>query len=518
MTTFVDGIFDTLDQRTLDILDRRSVIPGSRRRGWLVRRALVGADLAGLLAAYSAAEAFANWRIGYDSGLGRLQELGLFLAFLPFWVVAARVYRLYDRDEERTDHSTADDLSRVFHLVTVWTFLLYALSQGSHWINPPFMKLFVFWALAIPTITVLRYGARAYCRKQVGYLQNTIIVGAGDVGQSIARKLLTHPEYGINLVGFVDANPKERTPGLGHLTVLGDIDDLPGLVELLDIERVVFAFSSDNLEELLTVIRRLNELSVQVDVVPRFFDVLSPAIDIHHVEGIPVIGLRPARLPRSSRMAKRTLDLAGAILGLTLLAPAFALIALAIRLDSPGPVFFRQVRVGTGGRLFRIWKFRTMTADADERKDELAHLNKHHATDPRMFKIDDDPRVTRVGAWLRAHSFDELPQLLNVLRGEMSLVGPRPLIPEENRWVDDWATRRLELKPGITGLWQVLGRDAIEFGDMVKLDYRYLTSWSVAQDLRLMARTIPYVLGRYSRADEPWPDEVPPARVPSAIE
>jgi exopolysaccharide biosynthesis polyprenyl glycosylphosphotransferase len=495
-TAYADPVFDALDQGTLEILDRRGSIPVDRRRGWLVRRALVGADVAGLLVAYSVAEVFATWRIGYDTGVGRVQELGLFLLFLPVWVVAARVYHLYDRDEERTDHTTADDLSRVFHLVTVWTFLLYALSQASHWINPPFMKLFVFWALAIPTITVLRSAARAYCRKQVSYLQNTIIVGAGDVGQSIARKLLTHREYGLNLVGFVDANPKERAPGLGHLTVLGDIERLPQLVDLLDIERVVFAFSGDNIGDVLTLIRQLNDLNVQVDVVPRFFDVLSPAIDIHNVEGIPVIGLRPARLPRSSRMAKRTLDLVVASVGLVLLAPAFAVIAFLIRTDSTGPVFFRQARVGAGGRLFRIWKFRTMAADADARKHEVEHLNKHHSTDPRMFKIDGDPRVTGVGAWLRAHSLDELPQLINVLRGEMSLVGPRPLIPEEHRWVDEWATKRLALKPGITGLWQVLGRDQIEFGDMVKLDYRYLTSWSVAQDLRLMMRTIPYLLGR----------------------
>ncbi|HVS85876.1 MAG TPA: sugar transferase [Gaiellaceae bacterium] len=495
-TAFVDGVFDALDERTLDILHRRSVIPVDRRRGWLVRRTLVCADIFGLVVAYFVAEAVATWRLGYDSGLGRLEELGLFLGFLPLWVLAARPYRLYDRDEERTDHSTADDLSRVFHLVTVWTFLLYALSQASHWINPPFLKIFVFWAMAIPTVTVLRSAARAYCRRQVSYLQNTIIVGAGDVGQSIARKLLAHREYGLNLVGFVDANPRERAPGLGHLTVLGDIDDLPELIQLLDIERVVFAFSSDHIADVLSLIRRLNELNVQVDVVPRFFDVLSPAIDIHNVEGIPVLGLRPAHLSRSDRIAKRTLDIVGALAGLLILAPVLAAIAVAVRLDSPGPIFFRQVRVGSGGCLFRIWKFRTMAPDADSRKHEVEHLNKHNGTDPRMFKIDDDPRVTRVGGWLRRHSLDELPQLFNVLRGEMSLVGPRPLIPEEHRWVDDWATRRVELKPGITGLWQVLGRDAIEFGDMVKLDYRYLTSWSVAQDVRLMLRTLPYVFGR----------------------
>jgi lipopolysaccharide/colanic/teichoic acid biosynthesis glycosyltransferase len=157
---------------------------------------------------------------------------------------------------------------------------------------------------------------------------------------------------------------------------------------------------------------------------------------------------------------------------------------------------FRQIRAaGDNGAVFRIWKFRTMAADADERKHEVAHLNKHLAPgeDPRMFKIDDDPRVTRVGAFLRRWSLDELPQLLNVARGEMSLVGPRPLILDEHRHVVDWGQRRLDLKPGLTGLWQVLGRDAISFDEMVRLDYRYVTNWSLGEDLRLILRTLPVI-------------------------
>jgi exopolysaccharide biosynthesis polyprenyl glycosylphosphotransferase len=495
VTTVAEEIFGVLDPATLELLDRGSGRPLPHRRGWIVRRALVTADLIGLLFAYAAAEALFSLHAHRNAGLAWPQELGLFALSLPFWILAAQLYRLYDRDEERTDHSTADELSRVFHLVTVGTFLLYAVSINSHWINPPFTKLLVFWVLTIPLITVLRAAARSFSRRQVGYLQNTIIVGAGDVGQSIARKLLAHREYGINLVGFVDSNPRERPAGLAHLSVLGDLETLPRLIDLLDIERVIFAFSADQHGDLLALIRHLNELDVQVDVVPRFFDVLSPAIDIHNVEGIPVLGLRPAALSPLARLTKRALDLVGSIAALVLLSPLLAAIALAIRLDSRGPVFFRQVRIGVGGQPFSIWKFRTMCTDADARKHELRHLNKHH-DDPRMFKIDDDPRVTRFGQWLRRHSLDELPQFLNVVAGDMSLVGPRPLIPEEHRWVADWATKRLELRPGITGLWQVLGRDAIDFGDMVKLDYRYLTSWSVAEDVRLMLRTLPLLLGR----------------------
>jgi lipopolysaccharide/colanic/teichoic acid biosynthesis glycosyltransferase len=178
---------------------------------------------------------------------------------------------------------------------------------------------------------------------------------------------------------------------------------------------------------------------------------------------------------------------------LLFLAPAFALIALLIKRDSPGPVFFRQVRMGRSDRTFRIYKFRTMTADAEERKSEFAHLNRYatNGGDQRMFKIADDPRTTRFGRFLRRYSLDELPQLINVLRGEMSLVGPRPLILEEDEHVAEWGRLRLNLKPGITGPWQVLGRNDIPFEEMVKLDYLYVTAWSVFTDLKLVLRTIP---------------------------
>jgi lipopolysaccharide/colanic/teichoic acid biosynthesis glycosyltransferase len=203
-------------------------------------------------------------------------------------------------------------------------------------------------------------------------------------------------------------------------------------------------------------------------------------------------------LPWSARVLKRAFDLVGATAALVLVAPLVVLTAILIRLDSPGPIFFRQRRIGEAGRPFRIWKFRTMALDADARKRDIAHLNKHLAPggDPRMFKVPDDPRVTRVGRALRRFSLDEVPQLLNVIRGEMSLVGPRPLIPDEHRFVKDWAQKRLELRPGMTGLWQVLGRNEIPFDEMVRLDYLYVNTWSLWNDLRLMVRTLPAVLGQ----------------------
>ena len=469
--------------------------PLIRRRGWLVKRMLLFADLTGLTLAFVVIQLlFAPPGRALDP-VHPLAETLLFLATLPGWIVVAKVYRLYERDEEHTDHTTSDDLVGVFHLVTLGSWLFLAVASLSGLAQPTVPKLFTFWGLAIVLVTLARAAARTFCRRQVAYLQNTVIAGAGDVGQLVARKFLQHPEYGINLLGFVDSAPRERERGLEHVAFLGGPDDLPRIVRELDVERVVVAFSADRHEQTLDVIRALKNDWVQVDIVPRLFELIGPSMDIHTVEGIPLVGIPPFRLSWSSRVLKRAMDASLSLLGLVFLAPVFALIAVAIKLDSPGPVFFRQVRMGVGDRTFRIFKFRTMVADADERKGEFDHLNKHlqEGGDPRMFKILDDPRVTRVGSFLRRRSLDELPQLINVFKGDMSLVGPRPLILEEDRHIAGWGRKRLDLKPGITGLWQVLGRSDIPFDEMVKLDYLYVTTWSLGNDLRLLFRTLPVV-------------------------
>jgi exopolysaccharide biosynthesis polyprenyl glycosylphosphotransferase len=489
-----DEVTAAVDDRTLDILDRRRRTATVHRRGWLVRRMLLLADVVGLLTAFL----FAEWVIGRRAALGSVDVRAEFLIFglsLPAWIVVTKLYGLYDHDEERTDHSTADDVFGVFHMVTVGAWLFFSFAYLTKVAHPNLPKLLLFWATAIALVSLGRASARAYCRRRINYLQNTIIVGAGDVGQLVGRKMLKHPEYGINLVGFVDAQPRERREDLEHLTLLGPPERLPALVRLFDIERVVIAFSNESHEHTLDLIRSLKDLDVQVDIVPRLFELVGPGVEIHTVEGLPLVGLAPARLSRSSRLLKRGLDLIVSLVSLVVLAPLFALIAVVIKLDSRGPVFFRQTRMGRCDKTFRIWKFRTMSADAETRKADVAHLNKHlqNGGDPRMFKIPDDPRVTRFGHWLRRYSIDELPQLFNVVRGEMSLVGPRPLILDEDRYVDAWARQRLNLKPGVTGPWQVMGRDDIPFEDMVKLDYHYVTSWSISSDLRLLFRTVPAV-------------------------
>jgi exopolysaccharide biosynthesis polyprenyl glycosylphosphotransferase len=463
-----------------------------KRRGWLVRRVLVLADVLGLSLAFVATQSF------FPSGgeIAHQTEVLVFVATLPAWIIVAKLYGLYDRDQARTDHSTVDDFVGIFQLASVGAWLLAACALLTASFDLQLRKVLLFWASAIVLVTCARAVGRTLVRRDARYLQNTVIVGAGAVGQLLGRKLLNHPEYGINVVGFVDAEPKDRRPDLEHLTLLGGPDRLPEIVRLYDVERVVIAFSNESQQETLDLIRSLKGSYVQVDVVPRLFELLSPQVSLYAVEGLPLVGLPPATLTRSERLVKRGVDIILSGLGLVLLTPFFALIALLIKLDSRGPVFFRQVRMGEGDRTFRIIKFRTMCADAEERKAEVAHLNKHACAggDPRMFKIPDDPRVTRVGRFVRRYALDELPQLINVLKGEMSLVGPRPLILAEDQHVADWARSRLELKPGVTGLWQCLGSSAIPFEEMIRLDYLYVTSWSLWNDLKLMFQTIPALL------------------------
>ena len=424
----------------------------------------------------------------------------LFAATLPCWLVVANLYGLYSRDAQRADHSTADDAPAVLNMTTLGAWLLYVLARITGAADLEVPKLIAFWAAAIVAILVSRALARLITRRSIAFVQNSIIVGAGSVGQLVGRKLLQHPEYGINPVGFVDDHPEERTHQ-DRLSVLGDTAQLPELVRQFDVERVIVAFNSGPYDSTLSAVRDLADQGVQVDIVPRLYEVVGAETTVHAVEGLPLLSVPPPGLSWSKRGLKRALDLVVASAALLVLGPLFGLVALLIRFDSHGPAFFRQPRIGENGRTFRIWKFRTMTADADERKADYAHLNIHDGPngDPRMFKIHDDPRVTRLGRFLRRCSIDELPQLFNVIRGDMSIVGPRPLIPDEHQYVTDWAERRLALRPGMTGLWQVLGRNGIGFDEMVRLDYVYVNTWSLWNDLRLMARTVPAVFGANGR-------------------
>jgi exopolysaccharide biosynthesis polyprenyl glycosylphosphotransferase len=486
--------FDVTDgAAVLPAVALERVVPGRRertsafpRRGHLTVRLLPLADGLAVTLAFAAAVLL--------SGALAPSRL-VFLATLPLWIGLARAYGLYEEDEQRAAHSTLDELGGLLHVVAVGTLLLVVASVvGLTPFGTP--ELVAFAPLALLALAGGRTAGRAELRRRPGYLQNTVIVGAGEVGQLVARKLLRHPETGINIVGFVDSWPVEIDGELRHLSYLGGLGELADLVELLDVERVIVAFAADSDREALELVRKLQDFDVQVDVVPRFFEAVGLGAGLHSVEGLTLMSVARSGLSPAARALKRALDLTLACAALVLLAPLLAAVAAAIKLESKGPVFFHQLRMGNGDEPFRIFKFRTMRCDADECKREYSHLNKFavEGGDVRMFKIRHDPRVTRFGGWLRRYSLDEVPQLINVLRGEMSLVGPRPLILSEDRHVDSWARHRLDLKPGITGLWQVLGRNEIGFDEMIRLDYLYVKNWSLWTDLKLILRTVPVLL------------------------
>jgi exopolysaccharide biosynthesis polyprenyl glycosylphosphotransferase len=408
------------------------------------------------------------------------------LLAIPVMVVLFKLYGLYDRDVKRISHSTVDDLPWLFHAVTAGTLLLWLYSRSTPMGKLDLDAVVVFAGAAVGIVTLARLCVRHAARRLIGP-ERALLVGGGTMARTLIAKLTAHPEYMVEVVGSVgDQGEDGVLPGL---PLLGELDQLEQAASSAKASRVVLADECLDDHELEALLRHCRALELKVSVLPKLSDVLGPGLETDDVEGVAVLGLNPPWLPRSSRAIKRVMDLVVATGLLVLLAPILLVLALAIKLDSRGPVIFSQERVGRNGRRFRLFKLRTMSVDAEARRPHLVALS----ADPNWLKLESDPRVTRIGRWLRRLSLDELPQLWNVVRGEMSMVGPRPLVPHEDERVEDWARRRLELTPGITGYWQVLGRTRIPFEEMVKLDYLYVTNWSLWEDIRLMLRTLPVI-------------------------
>ncbi len=412
------------------------------------------------------------------------------VAAVPLMMMLFKLYGLYDRDVKRISYSTVDDIPRLFHATVIGGLIVWVYSRYSPLHRLTFAEILLFGAMVIVLVTAVRFVVRTLAGRVIG-MERALLVGSGGLGQRLVGKLAAHPEYRLEVIGTL--SPTESSPaGAGRrLRALGSLEQLETVAARHDVTRVVFSPADLEEVELERMLRDCRALALKVSVLPRLADVLGPAVEVDDVEGVTVLGVNPPWLPRSSRAIKRGMDLLIATPLLILVGPLIAVLAIAIKLDSRGPVFFAQERVGRGSRHFRLFKLRTMAADAEERRAELIA----RSTDAGWLKLDRDPRITPIGRWLRRLSLDELPQLWNVVRGEMSVVGPRPLIPSEDEHVEAWARGRLDLTPGITGYWQVLGRTRIPFEEMVKLDYLYVMNWSLWEDVRLMLRTLPVVIG-----------------------
>ncbi len=355
---------------------------------------------------------------------------------------------------------------------------------------------FVFISFIITTVIclwlwrVLKYFVIVSLFKQ-GYLQkNLLIVGAGEVGRMIAAEMKNRPGLGFRVVGFLDDNPQKIGTLVEGVRVIGSTEEIEASVLDMLVKEVVITIPSERelINRIITKIRRHN---VQIRIVPEMFNLMTSAVEVGQLGPVPYMRIVKTPMQGAPLLVKRLFDITVTLFGLILISPVFLITAIAIKIDSPGPVIFKQKRVGKNGELFDFFKFRSMIPQAEALKAELAAANE---VDGPVFKIKNDPRITKVGRFIRKYSIDELPQLLNVLKGDMSLVGPRPPVPGEVDKYGNLEWRRLEVIPGITGLWQVSGRSELSFDKWMELDVYYIENWNLWLDFKILLQTIPVVL------------------------
>jgi exopolysaccharide biosynthesis polyprenyl glycosylphosphotransferase len=456
----------------------------ARERGAVLARMLATGDVLAGMAAAAIALLVLGFALTSPSCLGYLLVVGL------TWPLTAFSIGLYRSDQLTAWASAISEVPRAFVAVMLITWPLFGFASLLG-LDKVIALTFLTVAATAAFAAVSRTIVRAGLHRAPELRQRTLILGSGVVAGQVVNKLQNNGQFGLVAVGMVD--DEVHDVGTLDLPWLGRFNDLHTIIETQQIDRVIIAFSRASHEQLLESIRACRDAGVAIDVVPRLFEFLEGVQALDQVGGLPVLSIGAAHLTSISMAAKRTLDLAGSAIALTLLSPLMIAIAIAIKLESRGPVFFRQPRAGRSRSSFHLIKFRSMYTDAEQRKQDFENLNE--TGDGVMFKIRDDPRVTRVGRFIRRFSLDELPQLFNVLTGEMSLVGPRPLIfPETDALEEHWHLRRLELRPGLTGPWQIYGRSQSPFQEMVRFDYQYVAGWSLARDIEILLATLPAVL------------------------
>jgi exopolysaccharide biosynthesis polyprenyl glycosylphosphotransferase len=458
------------DRAGMPILEGRPRQRTLAREG-LHRRALMLADV--LAAALALGLAL--------YGAGQAPSPVLLILVLPAIVVVNKAAGLYDRDELVLRKTTLEEAPALLQIAGLFSLTVW-LAQ-SHDAGPRLSssQVLALWAGTLALLLCGRLAARAIARR-LATVERCLVIGNADSVDVVRTKLETSPAN-AEVVATMELSP---------LAPEVDLYAFRELVERHHVDRVIVAPLRSDPVGLLDVIRVGKAIGLRVSLIPRLFEVVGSAVAFDQLDGLTILGVRSAGLGRSSRLLKRSFDVLGATGCIVVLAPVMLAIAIAIRLDSPGPVFFRQIRVGRDGRRFRILKFRSMVHEADALKASMLHLNEADG----LFKIAEDPRVTRVGRVIRRCALDELPQLFNVWWGDMSLVGPRPLVVDEDAKIIGLDRSRLNLTPGMTGHWQVLGSTRIPMQEMVAIDYLYVAHWSLWNDVKLLLRTIPLVMSR----------------------
>jgi exopolysaccharide biosynthesis polyprenyl glycosylphosphotransferase len=430
----------------------------------------------------------------FPTGLFPLREyLKVYPLVLIIWSVLLFTYHSYHSHRTvplRREASTIFRVAVVGNLLLATLAYLLPLRQLSRaW----FILFGVGSAVLIIIEKILLRAIARYVRSKGLNYRTVLIVGTGRRATEIARMIEEHKYWGYKILGFV-SDGHHLHNGWARYRIFGQVPDLKRILEMQmtePIDEVVFAVTRKKLDEMKQIFLMCEELGIRTRVAMNFFQNRVARIEIEELEGVPFLTFTTTPSNETQLAFKRLLDVAVSLALLALSAPAILLAVIAIKLTSPGSVLFKQQRIGLNGRSFTLYKFRTMIEDAHERRSEVEHLNE--MTGP-VFKMKDDPRITAVGRILRKFSLDEIPQFWNVLKGDMSLVGPRPPIPEEVASYHRWHRRRLSMKPGLTCLWQVSGRNNIDFDRWMQLDLQYIDNWSPTLDLKILLRTIPAVL------------------------
>ncbi|HVU09758.1 MAG TPA: sugar transferase [Phototrophicaceae bacterium] len=393
--------------------------------------------------------------------------------------------------------SWLDEVYTIINGVTNSTVVTLAISFA---LQPlVFSRLMMIYVGAITILLlaisrVLRRIVYARLRERGIGIQRVLVIGAGEIGRSVLQTMIARPDQGYMPVGYLDQDPESASVDLGRVRGFGGLDNLAAVLRDQVVDQVVITLPWSMHEQIVKLIECCKQADVEVSVVPDVFQLNLRQVLIENLDGIPLLrvnGYVPLKV--SGRLFKRALDLALIILASPFLLLLGGLVALAIRLEDAGPIFYTAPRVGENGSTFNMIKFRSMIQNADKLRAELIRTRE---ADPRHPKIKDDPRITRVGRFIRSTSLDELPNLVNVLMGHMSIVGPRPPTPEEVDLYQPWHRQRLQVKPGLTGLWQVSGRSEIPFDEMCLLDIYYIENWSIQLDAQILMMTIPRVILR----------------------
>ncbi len=389
-----------------------------------------------------------------------------------------------------------DEVSRIGFAVATAVALLMAVTYFSL-PEAPFSRLMLFWILLFVILflglgRLLRRWVLAALYRRGTAVDRVLVLGSGETGRGLIRTLLARPDLGFKAIGYLHDGSQENNIGLGRIPHLGTFDDLPAILEKQPKLYTVFiAVPGEMHQQTVKLLRTCHQHGITAQVVPDLLQLSLNRVEFNNMAGVPMLSVRDVGMTRGQKLAKRALDMALIIIASIPALLVTGLIALAIKLDSPGPILYSAERVGRNKKLFKMYKFRSMVVDADKQKKALEALNE---ADGPIFKMKDDPRLTRVGRFLRRSSLDELPQLWNVLLGQMSLVGPRPPLMDEVEQYKPWHRQRLSVIGGLTGLWQVSGRSDLTFDELCLLDIYYIEHWSLMLDIRILLQTIPHSL------------------------